>query len=662
MARFRHLFVALSALALSTPLALAQHGADPHAAPAPAAQPPAASVADVLSGLDRDTRDWLEHVTTLSNQFFEGRVPGSRGNALAAEYIRFHFEQLGLTPAFEDTPSGEKPTPNSSYFQGVDAGSKLNVRSGSVGYNGTTISRGESLGVLDVSGSGSAAGPITFVGYSLAAGQNGYASYPDNTDLKGQIALVFRFEPMTDDGKSQWIADGWSASSSLAPKLRAAASRGAAGIILVVPPGAQDPRADQVMDAHMKGAGASLNIPVVMISTDAAEQMLKTLDPRGPTLLDLRRAADKAGVVQPLGQGQVTVSADVAREPIVTSNVGAVLPGKGSLADQYVVIGAHYDHLGPGEFGSRAPSRMGELHPGADDNASGTAGLIMVARKLAADYAKLPDGASARSILFLGFTAEESGLIGSRYFVKHPSVPIASISFMINMDMIGRLDPAKKLDVSGVGTAVGLEDLLAPAFASSSVPVAAKQSGAGPSDQQSFYDAGIPVLFLFTGLHREYHTPDDEYWTVNPTGAVGIIELCRSITRTIASHPSAFEFQRPGAPSRQADPHAPADPNQPGVGAVAVKVRFGIAPGDYSGDSKGVLVGEVYEKTSAAEAGLKTGDMIIKWNNTEVVSVEDWMPLLAQHNPGDVVEITYTRDGKTYRTHAILKARATGGG
>jgi hypothetical protein len=391
-----------------------------------------------------------------------------------------------------------------------------------------------------------------------------------------------------------------------------------------------------------------------MASTEAVDRLVQAGDPTdGPrrTLLDFRKICDAQGGVIPLPNATASILTGISYEPVMTDNVGGVLMGKGTLKDQYIVIGAHYDHVGYGPVGTQ-PQNNGKLHPGADDNGSGTSGLLVLTEKLANAYAELPASASARSILFLTFSAEESGLIGSNYYVRHPSIALDKVDLMLNMDMIGRLRGGK-LEVQGTESARGLYDWLKPFFDDSGLVIAHGSEVAGNSDHASFYQKKLPVLFFFTGLHREYHTPQDTGFTISQLGAGKVIDLVYRIALAAAQRPDRWEFT-PRREQAAANDHAGDQPVQPkGVG----RVRFGIAPGSYSDDKPGVEVGDVYEGTPAAEAGIKVGDRMIKWNGKDVANVEEWMPMLGNHKPGDVVDVTLLRDGKEITLKVTLKAR-----
>lgn len=624
-------------------------------------------LAAILEAAGPDVRRYTEHSMTLANPFFEGRAPGTMGNRFAADYIEFWFRQSGLRPAF---PSEEKAADgtivrsmHASFRQPFEHGSRTKVERQSVsmdlgGDGQLELRPGRDFTVLGMSGSGVVKGPIALVGYSIpdGEGKDGYASYPERTSLKGKIAVVFRYEPMDGAGKSRWGQRGWSPAASLEDKLRAAAERGAAGIILVTPPGAADPRAKQLSEtAETRPQGQSLKIPVVMVQTEIVDRLVQAADPTdGPrrTLMDFRNMADEAGGVIDLPNAPVSIAAGISVEPIMTDNVGAVLPGRGKLADQYIIIGAHYDHVGYGNIGAD-PRNRGKLHPGADDNASGTSGLLLISEKLAKAYGDLPEDAEARSVLFLAFSAEESGLIGSKYYVDHPSLATSQMYLMLNMDMIGRLRGGK-LEVQGTQSAEGFYDWLKPRLDESGLEIEHGPQVAGNSDHASFYGKKVPVLFFFSGYHDDYHKPTDFGYRLNQVGGVQVVNLVYSIALAAAQRTEPLEFagRRRGAAEPAGLPAVGSAPARTGT-----RVRFGIAPGSYSDATPGVPVGDVYEGTPAFEAGIKPGDRMIMWNGRPTPTVEDWMPLFTAQKPGDVVQVTVLREGKEMTFKVTLTAR-----
>ncbi len=653
--------------------------------------PAAADPSVVLTALSADERLCLQHIVSLANEFFEGRAPGTRGSELAAEYVEFYFKKYGLSPVFPGEVKAADGTsvltPRASFRQQFEAGSTTrydaqsvaflpaNAALGGAGANVPMmpLAAGKDFVPLPQSGSGKVEGPIVFVGYSIDGGPSDYNTYAKDTDLKGKVALVLRYEPKNAEGKSKWQPageSGWTVAASLAPKLERAVNKGAAGIIVVNPPGADDPRVNS-LDLPRGGANRfapPLTIPAVFITIEQASVLTRL---SGEELAELTKAADEKGGVVDLADSRVAIEVQATKVPKLTDNVGAVLAGKGPLADEFIVIGGHFDHLGMGTAGgSRDPNAAGKLHPGADDNASGTAGVLLAAKRLSEKYKALPADANVRSIVFVGFSAEEAGLIGSRFFVKNSPIAAEKTYLMLNMDMIGRLRE-DKFDVGGGGSAEGLADLIDPVFARSGLKVRTRDSegvpynGRGPSDHASFFSASVPVLFFFTGLHAEYHTPQDFYWTVNVHGAVRIVNTVVEIAEIFAARPDALRFTTgvgktmPVRPDPAAGTTATAAPPAGGdePRPMPIRVRFGIAPGDYQDNQPGVLVGDVFPGTSAALAGILKGDRLTKWDGKEIKGIEEWMPFLRAAKPGDVVEITLVRAGKDEVVKVPLKAR-----
>lgn len=589
---------------------------------------------------DAHTAAYTEHLHVLASEYFEGRLPGTVGIERAAGYVQWHFEALGLEPAFGDGTTYRQPFP-------IGDEAELDRQAMTVSIDGSSraLESGVEFNALAYGGSGTVSLPVTFVGYSIPMGPDSYEGYPADTDLSGKAVMILRYEPMNDEGQSRWMNRGWSYAATLGPKYRAAANRGAGAIIMVTPPGAEDDRADMLESVETSGQGQPVDIPVVHVTPDVADRMVKAGDPEGRSLADLIASANEGSTIVDLAGVSASITSEIRREPILTDNIGAILPGRGDLADEFVVIGAHYDHLGRARFGTRFP---GEMHLGADDNASGSAGLLTAAETLADAWSEI-DG-PLRSVLFLAFSAEESGLNGSEHYVDHPIAPLEKHTLMINMDMIGSLN--SHLEAGGVGSAQGLAELVQPMFDRSGIEVKTSTSvGSGRSDHASFDRKSVPNLFFFTGITDQYHTPDDTADTINFEGGASIANLAADIALAAAVRDGALAFVKTneGQGGRRRRMGGPG----------GVKVRVGIAPGDYSGREEGVAIARVFPGTSAADAGLQEGDRIIVWNGEKVAKIEDWMPMLASHEPGDVIDIIIIRDGKEMTLPMTLKARGS---
>ncbi|MDX2114621.1 MAG: M28 family peptidase [Planctomycetota bacterium] len=620
-------------------------------------QPASADVAAALAAASPEEREFHQHVMTLANPFFEGRSADTRGNRLAAEYIEWHFRNLGLEPAFAQPPAdpGAALVAETPYLQPFKVPGELEIRTAQASYSmgdqTFALELGSEFNPLGFSGKGQIDAPLVFVGYSIDDGPDGFASYKPGDDLTGKIAVMLRYEPADDKGESRWSNfSGWSRHAGLMEKMGAAVTRNAAGVILINPPAVKDPRARELEAPKATRFGKPIGVPAIMLSNDQARSLLKRAG-SDDSLLQLRKLADEGrhGVV-PLGQNPISfrMNIDVERASMATNNVGAILPGAGPIASELVVVGAHFDHVGYGYVGGANPSNQGKLHPGADDNASGTAGLILLAKLLKERAAAAPD-APRRGVLFLAFSAEEMGLLGAEHFVRASSIDPTRIVAMLNMDMIGRVRN-NRVEVSGLGTAEEFPDILQPIFDRSGLDVNRIQTGMGPSDHAAFHRAGEPVLAFFSGLHPDYHTPTDEAFKVNSAGAVSIVRLVADITAALAERPAAGAGLTPKV-TRGMTPG-------PAMGRGRARVRLGITPGDYSADQPGVLVGDVSQGGSADTAGIRKGDRIVRWGGEELADAGAMMQRLVDHKPGDIVEIEVVREGQPLTLRVTLQGRS----
>ncbi len=624
--------------------------------------------------------DWYQHVLTLSNPFFEGRVPASRGSMLAGEYIEFYFKQSGLEPAFpapttdeltkrdsvavEASIEGATPPPSSTSnhpewthwrqpFELSGGGPKWIssqvqwADSSKSSQSAIELKRGDGYSVLGNSASGKVSGPLTFAGYAISEGKDGYTSFGDSLeDFSGRVVMFMRYEPLDSEGRSLWADRRFSPSAAVAPKMEAIIARKPLAIIMVNPPGARDGR-QTLENSETSRFGARLDVPVIQLSAEAADELVKAADPQNRSLMDLRKLADNLSAkesLKPLNLSDsvvVSVETHLSSGAIQTDNIGAVLRGKGSLADQWVIVGAHYDHVGFGYYGAD-PSNRGVLHPGADDNASGTSALLCLMKQMAEYYRSDDAPDEMRSILFMAFSAEEVGLDGSDFWTKHPTLKVDQVQAMINLDMVGRMSN-DEVAIAGTGTAKDFMSHLRPIFESSGLTVNADPSGRGPSDHASFYRAGIPVLFLYTGTHSDYHKPTDRGYTVNPQGAAKVIQLTDTLVKMLASRAEKLEFT-------STDGVATAGRR------TGAKVRLGVMPG-YGGDgSEGVKVEGVSAETSASEAGIQVGDLLIGWNETQLTGPAEMMERLREQKPGDVVKIKLKRGAEELTLDVTLKA------
>lgn len=607
----------------------------------------------VFEDLGPMATQWYQHAITLSNPFFEGRAPGSRGMEVAAEYLEFWMKKAGLEPAFPAIEAnGQTPTEGDwvsfrQHFK-IPGGTPRQLAADVVAAD-MELKDGTDFALLGMCGDADTKPlPVVFAGYAIDDGKDGYSSFGEKEDFTGKAVMFFRYEPLDEKGKSKWAERRFSEHSGVLTKIEEITKRGAAAIIMVAPPGAVDGRTSMESVASTRW-GRRLDVPLIQMSIPAAERLLKAGDPERRTLLEWRQAADE-GKVKCVALGSsstITLRTKLDSGGTEAENVGGVLRGKGALADQWVIVGAHYDHVGYGYFGAN-PGNAGKLHPGADDNASGTATLLVLAQHLSDLYTGNDAPKEARSVLFLGFTAEESGLRGSKWWVEHPTIAADKITMMLNMDMVGRLR-SDTLSIFGVGTADGFMDILRPVFERSGLTVYADPTGRGPSDHASFYSASIPVLFISTGSHGDYHTPTDKGYTVNPEGGAKIVLLGADLVTTMGTRKEQLVF-------KSSDSIPSADRGYAGV-------RLGVMPGVTNDDDVaagkrplGVLVESVSAETAAAEAGIQKGDVLLSWNGEKLEDTAAMMARLREHKPGDVVKVVLWRAGRELPVDVTLRA------
>ncbi len=628
-----------------------------------------ANLRRVFEDLGPDAQIWYQHVQTLSNPFFEGRAPESRGAAFAADYLEYWFRQYRLEPAFpapdessttvdESEPADAPHAPPAevawvSYRQpfvyAARGETHVDVKVAELSVNGRVLEEGKDFVVLGNSGSASVRAPITFVGYAIDRGPEGYTSFGEDTDLAGRAALMLRGSPRNEAGGPLWSDSDSQRQGRINRKMRNLAERGVAAVLLVNPPGT--PQAGEPLETieTSRRFGRALDVPVVQVTPEIASEIVTRGDAEGRDLLAWRRLADTGQVrtVNLADTEMVALRTELDRKSIRLhgQNVAGALRGRGALADQWIAICGHWDHVGTGEHGGINPRNRGRLHPGADDNASGTAGVLVLADRLTKAYAEAPADAELRSILFLAFDAEEMGLQGSRHFTDHLTVPADRIVLAMNMDMIGRLR-SRTVEVLGTGTGHGLEEILEPHFHESGLTVNVSAAASGRSDEANFHRIGVPGLHFFTGMHPEYTTPGDHAYTVNPAGAIEVLDLMFDIAMDVAGRHETLVYEQTSRGTGTDRGYGP--------------VRLGIVPGMGDEVATGIFVSDVSEGTSAEDAGMLAGDVIVRWNNIPLDNLEELSEQLKASEPGDKVTLTILREGKPMELDLTLKA--SGGG
>ncbi|MAJ47521.1 MAG: hypothetical protein CBC35_09690 [Planctomycetes bacterium TMED75] len=588
-----------------------------------------------------DVREFHEHLIILASPWMDGRLPGTRGMELAREYVETMFKVRGLTPPVP----GEEPG-TFSYRQRFPLGSQNVMKNRRLAVGGMNFEQGSDYEMTQLGSDADVDAPLSFVGYGIAEGPDGYSSFEEDADLSGRIAVMFRFEPMDETGSSRWKDEGWSSKINMEPKFRAVSKLNPEAVILVNPPEADDPRAKKLF---ISGKPYLDDIPVFMMTPEAAERMMQaTGDER--SILDWRNLADEgdSGVVH-LGEKQVTMTGTSAVE--VTQwgeNIMARVEGRGELGDEYVVIGAHMDHLGMGDFGSN--EGPGKLHPGADDNASGVAALIMLARSLQTAYDEAPEDMPLRDVILIAFDGEESGLNGSRYYVDNPVQPLEDLMLMINFDMIGRIEGDRRLSISGIGTGEEMADWARGHFAESELEIVESERTSGGSDHTNFYRREIPILFAITPfpLHNDYHTSRDTVDLINYEGGLATTELFHELAFDAAVRPERFEFTS-GRRSQRDRPSQTRRTSMP-------KVKFGFRTAVDEGEP-GLRIVFVREESAGGDDVIQVDDRLLKWGDIQLDSRSKLIEQLRKHEPGDVVEILLLRDGEEQTVQLTLSAR-----
>jgi len=422
---------------------------------------------------------------------------------------------------------------------------------------------------------------------------------------------------------------------------------GAKGIVFIAGPNRDS---EEFGAARHTEEESDMGIPAVHAKRASIVDAFKNA---GKDLAALQTAIDKDLKPQSFEAPSLTthIATDIVRTRKTVRNVLAAVPGSDpALKDQWVVVGAHYDHLGLGNRNSLAPSQVGQIHHGADDNASGTAGVLELAR-LAAGRAS----PWKRSVLFIAFAGEEIGLLGSSYFANNPTVPLQSIDGMINLDMIGRVTN-DRIFVGGVGTSPRFKTILEEVNASANTILEEtstsvglmlnfSESGYGSSDHTSFNAKKIPVLFFFSGLHTDYHKPSDTYDKINPAGAGKVVSLVYGTIDRVADEDQKLAYVEVKETQQV----------RRGSGG-GYGPYFGSVP-DFRDDLKGVLFSDVVSNSPAAKAGLKAGDLMIAFDGKEILNLQDYAYALRTKKPGDVVAVLVKRGGQDVKVDVTLEAR-----
>jgi hypothetical protein len=646
-----------------------------------------------------------ETVGHLASDALEGRGIGTQGLDKAADYLAKQFSRLGLrTNLYQGTPFQEFEVP-----MGAEMGPAQQNRLAVVGPQKNSAPQkqdfklGDSFTPLAIGGSGRFDAPLVFAGYGITAknlkrGEQ-TLSYDDyaGIDVKGKVAVIVRKEPQQNDKTSPFSGDKTTEHATFAKKLQNAQERGAVAVVLVndgqelanrsaesakllkesldklvvlrdklaaakagddsfeklasdVTKAAAEAaelskslaaRSDELLP--FTGAGPAprhRDLPVFFCTRAAIDSVLKSAGSKDLATLEREIDANLVPRSFEIAGCRASGETNVIEKKAKVKNVVAVLDGDGPLANETIVIGAHYDHLGFGGAGSLAPWTT-DIHNGADDNASGTATLLEVAHRLATTGMK-----PRRRIVFIAFTGEEMGLYGSAHYTREPRFPLENTIAMLNLDMVGRLAD-DKLAVYGTGTATQFDPLVERLCGEHGFKLSKHAGGFGPSDHNSFYAKKIPVLHLFTGTHTDYHRPSDDSEKLNIAGMRRVADLLIDIVQATdrdQERPTYVEIRKVESLA------GPAEGDRP---------SFGSMPAYPNPVKDGVLLEAVLEGTPADKAGIKGGDVLVKFGESKITALEDFQAALSQHKPGDTVKVTIRRGTELIETDVTLTRRRT---
>lgn len=621
----------------------------------------------------------------LSSDELEGRGIGTKGIDKAADYIAEEFKKLGLkTEVFEGGPFQKfKLTTDAAL------GDKNELTLiGPAGADGAAppafaLKVGADYTPLGLGGGGTVYLPIAFAGYGITGKDENYDDFA-GLDVNGKAVIILRHEPQQEDEKSVFNGKRTSPHAPLMRKLSNAYEHGAAAVIFVTDEHElagkvvraekrwlsavdklaeahaefkkiAEPTPEQITEHRKKldsllkdvaereakiteeadpvfrfeqgGTEGGRTMPVLHMRREVVDQALKAALGKDLATLEKEIDAGPAPRSADLPGWRIAGTLDVRKQEVEVKNVAAILEGSGPHAEETIVIGAHYDHLGYGGSGSLAPGDK-SIHNGADDNGSGATALLEVAREIVARGEPLP-----RRIVFLAFTAEERGLIGSAHYVKSPVIPMDKTVAMLNMDMVGRLKD-DKLIIQGVDTATEFGPLIDGLNEKYQFKLTKQPGGFGPSDHSSFYGEKVPVMHFFTDLHSDYHRPSDDFDKINVPGMRRIAEMVVESAVNLAKaegRPQYISVAR----SRDRDA-APKDGDRP---------YFGSVP-DFSQTAEGYAISAVTEDGPAAKGGLKGGDAIIQLGDSKVGNLEDFDNALRKHKAGEKVKVVVRRSGQ----------------
>ena len=583
-----------------------------------------------------DPDQYMKHVRYLASPEMKGRATGSPELEKAAEYIAGQFQAFGLKPLegtkflqpFDVTTSAKLG--RSNHFEYLKDGKARNLK-----FQHDFIP-------FNFSSRAKLSGGVVFAGYGITAPEYNYDDYA-GIDAKDKFVLILRHEPQEFDEKSVFNGKAYTEHAQFTSKATNAKVHGAKGVIFVNDRPNHRGESDALETFGRTAGPNDAGITFVQIKADEVEPWFRAA---GKDLEAIESGIDKDLAPRSFAfpaSLQVREEVDLERAVKTVHNVAGYLPGETA---EYIVIGAHFDHLGLGEQFSMAPSLAGTVHPGADDNASGTAGVLELARW----FSSRPK--QKRGILFLTFAGEELGLLGSSFYVAHPELPLDKAVAMINLDMIGRIRDGKVF-IGGAGSGSSLKHDLDEILPKSPLHVdLSETSGYGSSDHTSFTAGHVPVLFFFSGLHGDYHKPGDTWDKINAPEAIKVLQLVSDVSLKLLDDPDRPQFVRVKETN---GPHSGSG-NPAGAGGSGYGPDFGSIP-DFAEQPRGVRFADVKAGSPAAEAGLKAGDILIEFSGKTIQNLYDFTYALRAQKPGDRVEVKVLRGAQTVVASVLLRVR-----
>ena len=588
------------------------------------------------------------HVEFLASDTLEGRDAGSAGERLAAEYLTEQLLRLGARPV---PGSDDLRMPFEFTAGSRDGGSSLTV--GADTAEERLFADSTQIRALSFSDDADISGPVVFAGYGLVVPESqeiGYDSYA-TLDVTDKIVVVLRYFPEDADQETRAVLARY---SSLRYKAMAARQRGALALLVVTGP--RSPNAGELVPMTFDTAIAGSGIPAASISGVVADALFSSVAAGAP---GAAQSADENGGQAVLRDAQEALDAGnphvagfdipgvtlslktaVVRERQTASNVLAYLPATtdvSAVEKPWIVIGAHYDHLGRGGKGNSLASQdeVNEIHHEADDNASGTAAVLTIAASLA-------ERTRGRHVLFALWSAEEIGLVGSNAFTAAPPVPIDQIAAYLNFDMVGRMRD-NKLIVQATGTSPSWGRLLERVNVAAGFNLIVQADPYQPTDVATFNQASVPSLAFFTGAHEDYHKPSDIADRINFEGLDRVAAMATAVVQSIADASDAPLFTKVDQPESR--------------GTVAgLRVTTGTIP-DYATEAEGLLLGGVIGGGPAEQAGLMAGDLIVEIAGQTIANIYDYTFALELLRVDEPVRVVYLRDGERRDTMLTPAAR-----